>query len=73
MRCKKFNCLRFLLMEIDLDIHRVGLQVDEPVSRSQFGRRDVAAVEIDDQRGGAIHIAELALAQAEAAQSGYSA
>ena len=55
------------VLELELELHRVGLQVDEPAGRRQLGQRLGAAVEVDQQLRGAVEPFELALAHTEAA------
>ena len=52
---------RFLLFmeKIDLDFHGIGFQIDQAVRRCEFRCREVAAVQINDDRSRAIQISKL--------------
>ena len=55
------------MRELDLQLDRVGLEVDEPPARGQLGQRLRAAVQVDDQVGRAVEALQLELAHPVAA------
>src|SRR5581483_12029441 len=59
--------LAAISVELDLELHRVRLHVDEPARGGELGERLGAAVEIEDQMSGADQALELSLAHAVAA------
>ena len=55
------------LVELGLKLHRVGLEVHEPVRRVQLGAWLGAAVHVDHHQGGVVQPPQLSLAQSVAA------
>ena len=54
------------MLQLELQLDRVGLQVDEPAAGAQLRQGLGAAVEVDQQLGGAVEAFELELAHPEA-------
>src|SRR5437588_5669251 len=51
VRREEINGFLFLLIQLNLQIHGIGFQVNEPTSLAVFGQRHRSTVQINDQRG----------------------
>ena len=62
VRLEEVERVLLLVVKLDLELHRVGLDVDEPAGLGVLGARFRAAVEVEDQLGRGVEAAQLALA-----------
>ena len=68
MRLEELERVRRGSRKLDLELHRIGLEVDEAAGRGVLGPRLGAAVQVDDQLRRRVQPRELALAHPVAAR-----
>ena len=67
VRIEEINRRLELIVQLDLQLHRVGFQIHEPPGGRVLGQRDGAAVEVDDDVGLGVEPRESGVAEPEAA------
>jgi hypothetical protein len=67
---EELDRVRQLLLELCLELHGIGLHVDQPARPAVLRARDRAAVEVDDELGRVVQLEEPLLAEAVAAAVG---